>query len=167
LEKIKATTSRLTQTTTRKKQPKTVNVDLFHSYIFNLLNSRAVISLKHHWRQLDRVPIRNSHISPRLIKLNALRGFLTQCSLNSLFVLNPFHQLVYKLVVLFFYLHLEQLFVGQYTAFVHDFVLFVSLNQVLGLFEILVLAVTDIVESFYHAVVLHVVLELALLFDFT
>ncbi len=124
-------------------------------------------SLKNHWRQLDGIPVWNRHIRPRLIKLDTLWNLFTQCGLDGLFVLDSFHKLVDELVILFFHLKFEEFPIGQYAAFVHDFILFFSLNKVLGLFEVFVLTMANFVEPSHHAIVLHVILELTFLFNLT
>ena len=80
-------------------------------------------------------------------------------------MLDSFHKLVNKLVILFFHLKLQEFSIGQYAAFVHDFILFFSLNKVLGLFKVFVLTMANLVEPFHHAIVLYVVLEVTFLFN--
>ncbi len=137
---------------------------LIFSFIF--LSFSFLLSFKNHRRQQDGLSVWMCHICPWLIKLYAFWCLFIQSGLDCLFVLDSFDELVDEFVIFLFDLHFKQFSVGEDAALVHDFELFFCLNEVLWLFEILVLAMADLVKPFYHPIIFPAVFELSFFLHF-
>ncbi len=81
-------------------------------------------------------------------------------------MLDSFDELVNEFVIFLLNLHFKLFSVGEDATLMHDFELFFGLNKVLWLFEILVLAMADLVEPFYHPIIFPVVFELSFFLHF-
>ena len=134
--------------------------------VIRVCEVRVKISVQYHRRKLHKVSIPGGYFHSGLFKLNAFDKFLVDCWFDCLLMFHSLHKPVNKFIILLFSLDFHEFFIGQYTAFMHNFVLFLKIHQFLGLFYVSVLPVFNLVYSFHHTIVLALVMEFFLLFNF-